>query len=279
MSRKRPSSTGDRNCVSEKEEPSTATEKGDFVRSMTFTRMSRDEIGCCDCDECGPIQSAPEASKSFYRPLWEAIQQHKRQKQTEAIQRQQHRQLLNRWVTSNATFTLYEYILPVNAEPLIEYGVYPRIVYLESIDETSILQTLGTGIIGSAAEESERKELNWKKRNAYYVPSNDGKAIGYVHTVPKHHTEGNILAQQEDRNGLVSPAVLKVLKIQLGQESIGTTSTNDTNSTENEGSEVSKKLIEMAQRLQLFTFSSAPFCELSTDDMETFRSILQEKKC
>jgi len=63
------------------------------------------------------------------------------------------------------------------------------------------VKSIGTGIIGSSQEESTRRILvEWEEKGVYFLPSNGGKAIGWIN---------------ESR----SPIVLHILKAALGDSS------------------------------------------------------------
>jgi hypothetical protein len=47
----------------------------------------------------------------------------------------------------------------------------------------SQIYAIGQGIVGSEAEESMRQTVAWKEGGVYLVPSNGGKAVGWVHKV------------------------------------------------------------------------------------------------
>lgn len=45
--------------------------------------------------------------------------------------------------------------------------------------------SIGKGIVGSSSEASSRSEVKWKEGRAYFVRSNGGKALGWIHTNSK----------------------------------------------------------------------------------------------
>ena len=172
-----------------------------FLKSMTFTTpgdfLDRD----CDCEECDNIPI----------DIRNAIQKRKRLRlQTGPIKRTQQRTLINRHnITSSSKassiITLWSISMPKNAEPLVEFGSSHRIVWVKRIgrrnkndnngsnnnnkctanndNSNSILQSIGRGIIGSSDEEKSRKYLNdFTEGSVFLVPSNGGKAIGWIHT-------------------------------------------------------------------------------------------------
>lgn len=48
--------------------------------------------------------------------------------------------------------------------------------------QNATIQSIGKGIIGSAAEESGRKIVNWKQGSSYFLPCLSGVACGWVNT-------------------------------------------------------------------------------------------------
>ncbi|KAL3793408.1 hypothetical protein HJC23_001856 [Cyclotella cryptica] len=46
---------------------------------------------------------------------------------------------------------------------------------------SSAIFSIGKGIIGSAAEEKDRKPVQWEQGSAYYLPCIKGLACGWVH--------------------------------------------------------------------------------------------------
>eukprot|EP00532_Pseudo-nitzschia_australis_P008960 CAMPEP_0168165452 /NCGR_PEP_ID=MMETSP0139_2-20121125/1495_1 /TAXON_ID=44445 /ORGANISM="Pseudo-nitzschia australis, Strain 10249 10 AB" /LENGTH=236 /DNA_ID=CAMNT_0008082571 /DNA_START=338 /DNA_END=1048 /DNA_ORIENTATION=- len=108
--------------------------------------------------------------------------------------------------------------MPKHAEPLIEFGSSHRIVWVKRLvkpnknqntdnyknnnsnhstshksDSNSILQWIGKGIIGSSDEEKDRIHLNdWTEGSVHFVPSNGGKAVGWIHTSATSETSVGI---------------------------------------------------------------------------------------
>jgi len=87
-----------------------------FLSSMTFA--SGGVMRNCDCDECDFIPI----------PIAEAIRQHKRMR-THALTRTQDRSLVAR----AGTVSVWKLTMPVDAEPLIEFGNSHRIVLVDSL--------------------------------------------------------------------------------------------------------------------------------------------------
>jgi len=61
------------------------------------------------------------------------------------------------------------------------------------ISKVSILRTIGKGIVGSQDEERGRQDLlSWRQNRAFLVPSNDGKAVAWIHG-NKERTKSKLL--------------------------------------------------------------------------------------
>lgn len=138
-----------------------------FVASMTFASGSIRERNC-DCGDCDDGGGLPEV-----------FQLHKRQRLMETpICRSQERILVSR----QGRISIWKLTLPKNADPLVEFGSTHRIVYVQRKEASSCLLSIGKGIIGSSDESKSRNEVNWNQGNAYMVPSNGGKALGWIHS-------------------------------------------------------------------------------------------------
>jgi len=175
---------------SKKEDPNNV--KADpFLASMTFASMSG-RLRDCDCDEC---ESVPIA-------IANAVQRHKRLKlMSMPLKRSQDRCLVKR----HDKLSVWKWILPLHAEPVLESGNSHRLVFIERLPEGSVIKSIGKGIIGSSDEEKRRTVLNWNVNSVYLVPANGGKAVGWIHTTPE--SADNIRA---DPSGHI---VIKVAKI------------------------------------------------------------------
>lgn len=46
--------------------------------------------------------------------------------------------------------------------------------------QNATIQSIGKGIIGSAAEENSRKHVNWKEGSSYFLPLSSGIACGWI---------------------------------------------------------------------------------------------------
>ena len=184
----------------------------EFLKSMTFASAAgrgrgRGGVGggfgpsssspSCDCDECFPGSEAglPVAIR-------EALQRRKRQRlETGPIKRTQQRTFIcrtyceigNKEATDSSssaggggggTISLYEVTMPLNAEPLIEFGTSHRMIYVKRLPSSSIMESIGEGIIGSQDEETTRQRLtDWAEGSVVLVPSTDGKAAGWIHSI------------------------------------------------------------------------------------------------
>jgi hypothetical protein len=138
-------------------------ESTDFLSSMTFALQTPAN---CGCDECGTVAGVPPT-------IADAIQSFKRQR---ALKRAQNRQLVKR----KDTISIYEWALPMLAEPLLEFGSSHRFIYVKRLP--GFIQTIGQdGIVGSRNEEMSRLRMSWKQGDVVLVPSNGGRAVGFVH--------------------------------------------------------------------------------------------------
>jgi hypothetical protein len=72
--------------------------------------------------------------------------------------------------------------MPLDAEPLVEFGNSHRIVLIDALSSKSRIVSIGKGVVGSADETTSRtKLLDWSQSSAWLVPQNGGKALGWVH--------------------------------------------------------------------------------------------------
>ena len=46
--------------------------------------------------------------------------------------------------------------------------------------QNATIQSIGKGIIGSAAEENSRKNVDWKEGSSYFLPLSSGIACGWI---------------------------------------------------------------------------------------------------
>jgi hypothetical protein len=196
-----------------------------FVESMTFA-SSRHRPLDCDCDECGVTGSS--VNSFVPNAIQEALSNYKRQKRFTSLRRTQERRLLQNHalalcpsteeressVSTTALISIWQWTLPLQAEPLLEFGNSHRLVYVQRLAAAAAIQHIGTGIIGSQAEAQGRKRLDWKQGHVYLVPSRQGKAVGWmIHEdidTKDHDDEEERTASELPSGG---PAVLYVLKV------------------------------------------------------------------
>ena len=161
------------------DEPMAPQASTAFMASMSFATGTATinpfrQRDCCDCGDCDSGFS--EAN----HPLLEEFKSERRRRRQEApITRFQERRLVKRHSNS---MSLWKLTMPHNAEPLLEFGSTHRIVYVQRKHTAASLMSIGTGIIGSSDEAKSRQFVNWKQGYAYLVPSNGGKALGWIHT-------------------------------------------------------------------------------------------------
>jgi len=166
-----------------------------FLESMTFAHgVMRD----CDCDECGLEPVPPDVR--------EAIRKHKRAKLMSVVEiTRQERSLVAR----DGGLSIWHLKYPVGAEPMVEYGDSHRIVLVDKIPSSAGVKKIGTGIVGSSAEEKGRQWVEWEKGRAYLIPSNGGKAVGWVAVAKEEDTK---VSSSGDRNGARDPVEVYMLK-------------------------------------------------------------------
>jgi hypothetical protein len=186
-----------------------------LVASMSFAQMER---GGCDCDECGPRSRVGQAVSVIPATIQHAIMQYKRQKL--GIRRTQDRRLVERDATT--AVAVWNWTLPPGAEPLLEFGNSHRLIWIKRLS-AGRLSSIGSGIVGSQAEEENRTVLDdWVQGRVMFVPSNGGKAVGWIHNhkddddddkaTPTTTTLEGTAAEVETRRG-GGPAVLVIAKI------------------------------------------------------------------
>jgi hypothetical protein len=162
---------------------------GSFMSSMTFASSGAQRQ--CDCDDCEVI---PE-------DIMAAVRKRRRQMvESRPLKRTQERKLLRR----DNGISVWNLTMPLDAEPLVEFGSSHRLVWVKRLPENSILKSIGKGIIGSSDEEKTREDLDWKEGTVYLVPSNGGKAVGWLHG-----------AKPSPSTSPLGLAILHVIKIPL----------------------------------------------------------------
>ncbi|KAG7371342.1 hypothetical protein IV203_019912 [Nitzschia inconspicua] len=141
----------------------------DFLQSMTFATAG-EHIRSCDCDECGNIPLS----------ILAALRERKRQRlETGPMKRTQHRELIQRYGTG---VSVYRITMTSGASPLVEFGNSHRVVWIQRKPAGTYLYSIGKGIIGSSDEEESRLLLeDWKEGKVILVPSNGGKAVGWIY--------------------------------------------------------------------------------------------------
>ena len=165
-----------------------------FLLSMTFGN-GNNNCNCSD-DECNTTYANATntaAINNVPRLIREAVIDHnnarmKRQRTNANYysRQRQSRELVRR----ECGFALYRLTLPPvsnnnNSDPIVEYRNNHRILYIHRLDSNSSsnnnrLYSIGEGIIGSAYEESTRKQLNWVRGTSYLLPKCTGIACGWV---------------------------------------------------------------------------------------------------
>jgi hypothetical protein len=131
----------------------------------------------------------------------------------------QTRQLLFR--QGSPQLSIWKWTMPVDADPLLEYGNNHRIMYIRNLPahtpttpksddpqareqaedpsasttpsqsqpvSLSKLVSIGKGVFGSSDEEKNRKDTGWQQGQFYIVPSNGGKSLGWIHKRKKGST-------------------------------------------------------------------------------------------
>jgi hypothetical protein len=150
-----------------------------FLKTMTFAQAFRC-IPSCDCDECGVGGSRSDVPE----PIRRAVRQHNRWRK---LKRSQLRELVHR----GRHVVLWRWTLPMNAEPLIEYGnpnvhrlIWVKRLAASGTNSTSTLKCIGSGVVGSASEEQSRISVPWTQGSVVHVKSHARKAVGWVSSSP-----------------------------------------------------------------------------------------------
>lgn len=181
------------------------------MSSMTFASSNDDFRDSCDCDDCGTV---PE-------PILRAIRQRKRQRmEAGLLKRTQERTLTKRELST--CISLWKWTMPLTAEPLVEFGSSHRILWIQKLMPGSSLRSIGTGIIGSSNEEQSRSDLDWQEGDVYLIPSNGGKAVGWIHMNRKTSSSGTSSSDDGKKDDMPAPAstghaILHICKIPLDQ--------------------------------------------------------------
>lgn len=147
-----------------------------FLSTMTFAGTGPNKPrGGCACDECGG------AGGLLPQAIIAAIRKHKKLKaETGPLKRTQQRELVQRHPSTQVS--VYRLTMPLDSEPLVEFGSTHRLVWVKHLAPTSRLYSIGKGIVGSQDEERRRNELKeWTQGQVFLVPSNGGKAVAWIH--------------------------------------------------------------------------------------------------
>ena len=112
---------------------------------------------------------------------------------------------------------LWQWTLPLRAEPLLEFGntaIY-RIIWVQRLGRGRAIKSIGTGIIGSSHEEKSRATLDWNEGDVLLVPSNDGKAVGWIHEESSTSSDDDAKGKDDSQSVAtgVGPAVLFIAKV------------------------------------------------------------------
>jgi hypothetical protein len=170
-----------------------------FLLSMTFGNGNFNFSCDCSDDECNASVAAAAAVPRLIR---EAVVEHNAQKmkrQRMNSNANNHRQQSRELIRRECGFALYRLtILPAvsnssnssgssGGDPIVEYRNNHRIIYIHRLDNSNSnssnnnkLYSIGEGIIGSAYEESTRKQLHWTQGSSYLLPKFTGIACGWV---------------------------------------------------------------------------------------------------
>lgn len=222
-----------------------------FLASMTFASV--EHIARCDCDECGFSSGVDRlaGSNDSVIPLSiaQALDRYKKQR-SDSLRRIQDRTLIKRYqestsnskgsttastVSTMATLapspaaSVWELTMPLDAEPLVEFGTNHRLIWIKRLPTGSVLKSIGSGIIGSSDEEKQRQVLDeWKEGQVWLVPSNGGRAVGWIHTSAMNcESSASVLSPPSTSPGAASSrtyASLVIAKFPL--EQITTSSKN-----------------------------------------------------
>jgi hypothetical protein len=231
------------------------------MSSMTFA-AGESPFGTCDCDECGLVE--------IPAPILTAMQ---RKRQKMALRRTQERSLVCR----EHGIAVWKLTMPVNAEPLVEFGSSHRLVWMQRMVGGNKLQSIGTGIIGSSAEEKSRKDLDWSEGSMYLVPSNGGKAMGWIHTTNKKSSSSSE-NENDDEDKPSGHAIMQIVKVPA-DKLLSTDGDDSENSEDDEKNWVSVFLrlcltgfIEIADS----TNEKPPYYKFSEEDCSALREAFQK---
>eukprot|EP00569_Conticribra_weissflogii_P011555 CAMPEP_0171384958 /NCGR_PEP_ID=MMETSP0879-20121228/38741_1 /TAXON_ID=67004 /ORGANISM="Thalassiosira weissflogii, Strain CCMP1336" /LENGTH=310 /DNA_ID=CAMNT_0011897249 /DNA_START=20 /DNA_END=952 /DNA_ORIENTATION=+ len=149
-----------------------------FVASMTFANKPSHQD--CICDECGAIQVPAAVREAVQRYLLKRKLELPIFEGSKRINITQRRELVKR----DGGFSVWKLVLPRyvrGGDPIVEYRNNHRILFIEKIPKSSIVFSIGKGIIGSAAEENSRTKVDWDEGRSYFFPCLKGIACGWIH--------------------------------------------------------------------------------------------------
>lgn len=66
--------------------------------------------------------------------------------------------------------------------------------------QNAIIQSIGKGIIGSAAEENSRKHVDWKEGSSYFLPFSSGIACGWINRTKNAEEKKNSTDDDNDND-------------------------------------------------------------------------------
>jgi len=163
--------------------PTDAPNYDDFLAFMTFA--SAGALGGCEC--CDDGECEPSSASAVPPTIRSAVDEHLRKRKLEEpsvfegskrLHIRQNRELVKR----EDGFSIWRLDLPhTGGDPIVEYRNNHRILLVRQMNKASRVLSIGQGIIGSAAEENERKAVNWEEGSAYLLPCLKGVACGWIH--------------------------------------------------------------------------------------------------
>lgn len=164
-----------------------------FLQAMTFTQGRR-FLPSCDCDECGV-----QKQNVIPAPIRSAVAYHNRKRR---LKRTQLRELVYR----GKDVVLWKWTMPCASEPLIEYGNpnMHRLIWVHRLSSNMVLKSIGSGVIGSAAEEKTRETMPWVQGGVIHLKCQAAKAVGWI-------AANNKADESQD----VSPIVLCIAKVAI----------------------------------------------------------------
>ena len=101
-----------------------------FMATMTFATSGGAGAarGGCDCDDCG----GPGAGLFTPQAIIDAIRAHKRKRnEYQPMKRTQQREL----VVRHGPISVYKWTMPVNADPLVEFGTAHRLIWIRTLSK------------------------------------------------------------------------------------------------------------------------------------------------